>query len=137
MGVARWVTLPFAGERLESVVHFGNGKDAELTLAFAGGRRAVLPVSAVRVEADRGVVVDVSRWDDVSLTIQFLGSDLYLHSGRFGDPDDGDEVFAKLLPELLAEAHSWLAGGCEKELGWTVEVELRLTSRPSDSSDAA
>src|SRR5215468_9959882 len=128
MGVASWVTLPFAGERLESVVHFGNGKDAELTLTFAGGRRAVLPVNAVRVEADRGVVVDVSRWDDVSLTIQFLGSDLYLHSGRFGYPDDG---------EFLACAESWLAAGCEEELSWTVEVELRLASSPSDSSDVA
>jgi hypothetical protein len=44
MNVANWVTLPFIGERLESVVHFGNGKDAELRLTFADGRRVVLPV---------------------------------------------------------------------------------------------
>src|SRR5262249_7558402 len=39
MDVASWVTLPFAGERLASVVHIGNGKDAELLHTFAGGRR--------------------------------------------------------------------------------------------------
>jgi imidazolonepropionase-like amidohydrolase len=33
---------PFAGERLASVVHFGNGKDAELLLTFAGGPRVTL-----------------------------------------------------------------------------------------------
>jgi hypothetical protein len=131
--VASWVTLPFAGERLASVVHFGNGKDADLTLTFAGGRRVVLPVSAVRVEADRGVVVDVSRWDDVSLRIEYLGSDLYLHSGRFGYPGNFDQFVA----EFPAEAQSWLAAGCEEELLWVVEVELRLTTRPLDSSDAA
>jgi hypothetical protein len=37
MDVASWVTLPFAGERLASVVHFGNDKDAEFLLTFADG----------------------------------------------------------------------------------------------------
>jgi hypothetical protein len=82
--------------------------------------------SAVRVEADRGVVVDVSGWDDVSMVITYLGPDLCLHSGRFGCPDDDndDEFVAK----FLAKAQSWLAAGCEKELLWVVKVELRLAS---------
>jgi len=133
MDVTSWVTLPFAGERLASVVHFGSGKDAELRLAFAGGRRLMLPVNAVRVEVDRGIVVDVSAWDDVSIRIEYLGSDLYLHSGRFGFPDDGDACDAR----FLADAQRWLAAGCEEQLLWGVDVELRLVSRPSDSSDAA
>jgi hypothetical protein len=125
-------SLPFAGERLESVVHFGNGKDAELTLTFASGRRVIVPVDGLRVEVDRGVVVDVSRWDDVSLVIKYLGPDLHLHSGRLGYEDDHDEWTA----EFLAETRAWLAAGCEKELSWTVEVELRLVTGPPDSSDA-
>jgi hypothetical protein len=133
MDVASWVMLPFAGERLASVVHIGNGKDAELQLTFASGRRVMLPVSAVRVEVDRGVVVDASGWDDQSMRIQYLDPDLYLHSGRFGCPDGGDESVAG----FLAEAQSWLAAGCEEQLTWVVEVELRLASRPSGSSDAA
>jgi hypothetical protein len=126
-----WVALPFVGERLESVVHFGNGKDSELRLAFASRRRVTLPVSAVRVEVDRGIVVDVSSWDDVSLCIKYLGPDLILHSGRFHCPD-GDDVDA----EFVAEARSWLAAGCEKELRWVVHAEIRLTSRQADRSSA-
>ena len=103
MDVASWVTLPFAGERLESVVYVGNGKDAELLLTFDGGRRVMLLVSTVRVEADRGVVIDVSGWDDVSLRIEYLSdSELYLHSGRFGYPGDYDQF----VPEFLASAQS-------------------------------
>jgi hypothetical protein len=133
MDVASWVTLPFAGERLASVVHMGNGKDADLLLTFADGRRVMLPVSAMRVEAGQGIVVDVSRWDDVSMRIEYLGSDLYLHSGRFGYPGDYDQFVA----EFPAAAQSWLAAGCEEELLWVVEVELCLATRPPDSSDAA
>jgi len=132
MGVASWVTLPFAGERLTSVVHFGNGKDADLTLTFAAGRRVVLPVGTVRVETDRGVVVEVTRWDDVSLRIEYLGPDLHLRGGRFGYPGDYD----KFVDEFLASAQAWLAAGCEKELLWVVEVELHLATRASNPSDA-
>ena len=94
-----WVTLPFAGERLASVVHIGNGKNAKFLLTFADGRRVMLSVYAARVEADRGVVVDVSGWGDLSLRIEYLGSDLYLHSGRFGFGDDDDEFVAWFLAE--------------------------------------
>lgn len=127
MDVASWVTLPFAGERLESAVHLGNGKDAELRLAFTGGRRVVLSVSAVRVEADRGITVDVSSWDDVSIRIEYLGRDLQLRDGRMRFPDDGDESGA----EFLAEAQSWLATGCAEELPWVVDVELSFASGAS------
>lgn len=128
MDVASWVTLPFAGERLESAVHLGNGKDAELRLAFPGGRRVVLSVSAVRVEADRGITVDVSSSDDVSIRIEYLGRDLQLRGGRMRFPDDGDESGV----EFLAEVESWLATGCVEELAWVVEVELSLASGASE-----
>jgi len=49
----------------------------------------------------------------------------------------GRRVAEHPVATFPAEAQSWLAAGCEKELGWTVEVELRLASSPSDSSDAA
>jgi len=127
-----WVALPSADERLESVVHFGNGKDSELWLGFAARRRVTLPVRAVRVEVDRGVVVDVSSWDDVSLCITYLGPDLIFHSGRFSFSGGSDDVDA----EFMAEARSWLAAGCENELGWVVHAEIRLTSRQADRSNA-
>jgi hypothetical protein len=121
-GVVSSVALPFAGERLESVVQFGNGKDLELRIAFATGRRLKLEVGGVRVEVDGGVVVDTSCWDDVSLLIEYRGPDLSLHSGRFGDGEDGVDA------DFTAEAQSWLATGCEGELSWVVEAEIRLNS---------
>ena len=131
MDVANWIAMPLAGERLESVVFFGNGKDAELGLTFADGRRVTLPTSAVRVEVDGGIVVDLSSWDDISMRIDYRGPDLHLHSGRFGFPDGEEDA------DFLEAAQSWLAEGCEEDLGWVVEVEMRLVSRPPDSSDAA
>jgi hypothetical protein len=128
MEVVDWVEMPFAGERLASVVYFGSGKDAEVRLAFADGRRVTLPAGALRVEVDRGIVVDVSRWDDVSLRIAYLGPGLRLHGGRFGYPGGGDEQ-----ADFLAAARSWLTAGCVEELLWGVDVELRLASSPPDS----
>jgi hypothetical protein len=37
----------------------GSGKDAELEFRFADGHRVILPVNAVRVQVDGGVVVDM------------------------------------------------------------------------------
>jgi hypothetical protein len=119
-----WVALPFEGERLESVVQFGNGEDLELRMASAAGRRVTLAVSAVRVEADCGVVVETSCHDDVSLLIQYRGPNLALHSGRFRPGAGDDDVES----EFVREARSWLAAGCEGELSWVVEAEVRLTS---------
>jgi hypothetical protein len=124
-----WVSLPFSGELLESVVHFGNGKDAELELMFADGRRAVLAAKAVRLQVSGGVVVEVSSWDDVSLRTVYRAPGLTLHSGRIGFPAwDDDE------PALFrAGVGSWLAAGCDKELLWTVHVQVSLTSSPTNS----
>jgi hypothetical protein len=121
-----WIEMPFAGERLESVVHFGSGKDSELRLVFATGRRVTLAVSAVRVAVDLGVVVDVSGWDDVSLRIEYLGPNLNLHSGRFGFEVDDD-----FDAEFAAEARSWVCADCEGQLDRVVRAEIRLTSTPS------
>jgi hypothetical protein len=136
-----WVTLPFVGAQLKSVTHIGNGKDAELRLMFASGSRVTLPVSRVRVETDRGVVVDVSGRGDAELLIDYSGADIYLHSGQFTIDDGGyDYMLAEFLGEMLAEfldeAQSWVAAGGDKELRWAVRVELRLASRSSDLSGA-
>jgi hypothetical protein len=100
-----------------------------------------VPANELRVEVDRGIVVNVASWDDVSLRIEYLGPDFHLHSGRFGFSDsagpsgrpDGFDFDA----EFLAEAESWLAAGCVRACGWVVEVELRLASGLPGSSDAA
>lgn len=122
-----WVSLPFSDERLESVVHFGNGKDAELELVFTGSRRVVLPASAVRIHIGGGVVVEVSSWDDVSLRTEYRAPDLVFHDGRIGFPAADDD---QSNAQFSAEAREWLATGCTEELTWTVQVQLSLTSAP-------
>ena len=100
----------------------------KLVLAFAGGGRVALCRGALRVEVDRGIVIDVSRCDDISICMKYLGSDLYLSRGRFGYP--GDDA------DFLAAAQPWLDADCATELPWVVEVEMCLASRSSASSGA-
>jgi hypothetical protein len=120
-----WVDLPFADEALESVVHFGNGKDAELRLTFADGRRLVFDVGAVRVEVDGGVVVETSRWDDVSLIIDYRSADLRLRSAQIGYETER----AAEAREFRDSVRAWLAEGYDPvELEWVVSFRLHLTS---------
>ena len=127
-----WIEMPMMGERLESVRFLGNGKDAELVLAFAGGRLVTLPVSRSRVEVGSGIIVDVSSLDDVSICIEYAGPDLHLRSGRFGHLRYGDDH-----GDFLAAAQSWLAADCGAKLSWVVEAEMCLASGPPASSDVA
>jgi hypothetical protein len=120
----RWVTLPFTDEPLEAVVHFGSGKDADLELKFADGRRVKLPAGTVRVAVDGRVVIEATRWDDVSLHIEYRGPGRCLHSAQIGLP--GEDA------DFVAMAESWLAAGCHDELPCVVEAQLHLTSGPPD-----
>ena len=121
------VSLPFGGDRLESVVHFGNGKDADLKLIFADGRCAVLSVTAVQIQIDGGVVVEVSSGDDLSLLTEYRAPGLTFHSGRFGLSTRAEDLCA----EFLAEARSWLATGGHRDLMWVGKAQIRLTSSPT------
>jgi hypothetical protein len=122
LDVTTWVELPLAGGRLASIRYLGSGEEGELVLTFADGRRVMLPVSTSRVEAENGITVKVSPYDDVSLRIEYIGPELYLRSGRFAFPADDDADF-------LAAAQRWLAADCATDLGWVVNVEMCLGSR--------
>lgn len=127
--MTNWVDFPLIGNRLTSVRYQGSGKDAELVLAFADGRRVTLPVGRARVETDCGIIVTVSRLDDVSLSIEYTGPDLQLASARFGWPGDSrDEA------DFRADARSWLADGCQDEFYWTIDADIRLASGPPNGA---
>lgn len=121
-----WMELPFDGERLESVVHFGSGKDAELKLVFANGQPRVIPVNEVRFQIDGGVIIEVSPWDDVSLRSEYRAPGLTFHSGRVGIPEENDD---EIMAVFRDEVQSWLATGHAEELGWVVEAQISLSVR--------
>jgi hypothetical protein len=118
-----WVSLPHTDEPLRSVTHVGNGKDADIVIEFADGRRIELGVATVRVEADRGVVIETSALDDLSLEISYTGPNLLLRHGRIGFSDD-----ERWRAEIVDSARAWIESGCGGELSYAVYVELRLAS---------
>lgn len=120
---ASWVTLPRTGERLNALTYLGNGKDADLEFAFAGGTRMKLAVRDLRVETDRGVIVSTTAWDDASLKIAYTGADVYLRHGRIGLTDD-----EPWRAEFLDAAREWLDAGGGDDLGFVVSAELTLVS---------
>lgn len=118
----RWIALPLTNERLASVTHIGNGKDADLVLEFASGRWLELAVSSVRVETGHGTVVDVSAWGDTMLKITYTGTYLSLRHGRIGFRSDDERWRA----EFVNAAVAWLESDGDGELGFVVDVALQL-----------
>jgi hypothetical protein len=118
-----WVSLPQADEPLGSVTHVGNGKDADMVIEFADGRRIELGVASVRVEADRGVLIETSALDDLNLEISYTGRNLSLRYGRIGFRTD-----EKWRAEFVDGARAWIESGCRGALSWVVHVELQLAS---------
>lgn len=119
-----WVELPFVDEPLDSADHVGNGKDAEFELRLGSGLQVTLAATHVRVEIDGHVDVQVSSEGDLSLRISYRGEGLYLRRGRVGWPEED----GKWPAEFREDAQAWVAGGCEGDLLWAPEVEIRLGS---------
>jgi hypothetical protein len=128
MDSAIWFTLPFVDEPLTSVTHIGNGKDADLVIECASGRRLEVGVSHARVETNHDILVEVSPYDDVTLTITYTGRGLTLRRGRIHFSDD-----ERWLAAFLADAHAWVESG-ERALGYVVHAELWLGSASETSS---
>ncbi|QSB16879.1 hypothetical protein JQS43_11685 [Natronosporangium hydrolyticum] len=127
MDSSTWFTLPFIDEPLASVTHAGNGKDADLVIEFATGRRMEFGVSHARVETGDGIIVEVRPYDDATLTITYTGSGLTLRRGRIHFTDD-----ERWLAEFLADAHDWVESG-QRTLGYVVHAELWLGSTSGTS----
>lgn len=123
-----WFTLPFVDVPLASVTHVGTGKDADILLEFASGRRMEFGVSHARVETGNGIIVEVRPYDDASLTITYTGSGLTLRRGRILFP--ADEPWQT---EFLANARAWVESG-PRALGYVVHAELWLGSTPETPS---
>jgi hypothetical protein len=118
-----WLTLPVADEPVTSVTHSGSGKDADLVIEFVNGKRMEMGVSSLRVETDCGMVVNVTRLDDVTLHTVYTGRHLSLRSGRIRFVTPNDFWWAEFLDDVRA----WLESDTD-ELLYTVDIELQLTS---------
>lgn len=121
-----WVTLPWRDQPLRSVTHIGNGKQHELSIEFADGKRVDLASSTVRVEVDHGIVVETSPWGDTKLHIRYSGANLVLTGGRIGF----DRESAATFPD---DAQIWIEASSHDELLYTVDAELQLTSTRSSA----
>jgi hypothetical protein len=107
---------------LEWLVIGGNGKDLGLEVALADGRRLRMEASDVAVSTDGKVEMQLERYDDLNLEIQYAGLNLEIRSMQVTCPDpDWQEEFTAATRAFLAD------GG---ELGYCVGVRIALSGIP-------
>ena len=118
-----WETILSGQVPLTEVVVDGNGKDCDLTIALADGRRLVTGANQVTVTTEGTVNVVVDRIDDNNLDIHYSGPGLVVRSARvrYGDLERAEE--------FRADLRTWLAGGAgEDGLRYVVDAEITVAS---------
>ena len=118
-----WETILSGRVALTEVVVDGNGKDCDLTIALADGRRLVAGANQVTVSAEGRVNVVVDAIDDNNLEIRCAGPGLEVRSARvrYGNPEYQEE--------FRADLRAWLSGGAgEGGLRYVVDAEITVAS---------
>lgn len=131
---AAWITVPGVGEPLDTVIHIGNGKDADLFMMLASGRAIELATNGVRVETEGSVEITTTAWGDTALRTEYTAPELVLAGGRMSFSGDIDDPWTEMF---LRDAKGWIASGLKGELGYVVAVELQLGSSVSAAAAAA
>ncbi|HEX6683674.1 MAG TPA: hypothetical protein VF062_12805 [Candidatus Limnocylindrales bacterium] len=106
---------------MNEVEVFGNGKRAEITIRLADGRRVEFMIANVRLVLCEGMVVESSRWDDVSRVLRVAGPDVSIHKGSVGWPGNKEDDISEIAAQLSEGA----------PLEYVVDVELELNKRGS------
>jgi hypothetical protein len=118
-----WETILSGRVALTEVVVDGNGKDCDLTIALADGRRLVAGANQVTVSAEGRVNVVVDAIDDNNLEIRYSGPGLEVRSARvrYGN--------LEYQEEFRADLRAWLSGDAgEDGLRYVVDAEITVAS---------
>jgi hypothetical protein len=118
-----WETILSGQVPLTEVVVDGNGKDCDLTIALADGRRLVAGANQVTVSAEGRVNVVVDAIDDNNLEIRYSGPGLEIRCARvrYGNLERQEE--------FRADLRAWLSGGGgEDGLRYVVDAEITVAS---------
>jgi hypothetical protein len=129
---AIWKSLPLEGSVFERLTLLGNGKDKDMELVLADGRRFRMGADDLRVTGCAGMTVQATSVGDLSLRIDYVGANLMIRHARVGTPvyhwsgpRETEEDFEQALREFLR------ADGRE-ELLWAVSLELELVAAADD-----
>jgi hypothetical protein len=118
-----WQTIMPEPAPLAWLVIGGNGKDLGLEVALADGRRLRMETSDVAVSTDGAVQMQLERFDDVNLEIQYAGPGLEIRSMQVTSPDPAWQE------EFTAATRSFVADG--GELSYLVGVRIALAASPN------
>lgn len=119
-----WVPILTEPAPLREVIVSGNGKDADLTISLADGRRFEMGAADVTVSADGPVTVRFKRIDDVNAEIRYSGADLEVRSARISFGPDGTDEFRDDVSEWLESSPH--ANPYRDSLGYCVDAEIVL-----------
>lgn len=110
-------TLPIEGLALRELFRQGNGKDAEVQMVAADGRRFSFEVGRLlRIAVSGTVLTEVRALDDVSLRVRYTAEHLVLKRAQIeypGSEEEWEEDLAKFGHE---EPLSWVIPLAELEL---------------------
>lgn len=116
--------VDFGRTALRHITMIGNGKDADLTIAFVDGRRFQLGVNDMDIKATGSHQVRVSGAGDSSLKIEYATNGLRIDSAAFAFSNDHDEWQTQFEEEL----RKWAEAEESRPLLWCADVRIVLTS---------
>ena len=119
-----WHSVLVGPAPLADVVIVGSGKDADIRIALADGKRLLMGAGDVTVSADSSVRARIQWLDDVNVEIRYCGPGLVARSVRVkydsGDPEWQDEFHQDL--------RAWLASDSSYEFNYSVDADIVLAA---------
>ncbi|WP_433656858.1 hypothetical protein ACQPW1_36230 [Nocardia sp. CA-128927] len=122
------VEIPIGGREFVDIVASGNGKNAELRVRLVDGTTLEMRLAYLSVVGDCAKETAVQRYDDSSLNVWYSGVGLVVRSLDLScRADDGDAE--EWEAEFENDVRSWIDGGFEGELNYSVYARVALTHR--------
>ena len=110
-------TLPIEGLALRELFRLGNGKDAEVQIVAADGRRFSFPMGEhLRIAVNGAVLTEVQALDDVNLRVRYTAEHLVLKRARVEYPGSLKEWKEDLASFRREESLLWTIPLADLEL---------------------
>ncbi|MBF6128454.1 hypothetical protein [Nocardia brasiliensis] len=121
------VAVPIGGQELVDMVATGNGKDADLRLRLVGGTTLEMGLAHLSVVGDCVLETAVQGYGDSSLSVWYSGTGVVVVRSLDLSCCLLDEVAEDWDEEFRDDVRTWIDGGFEGTLSYSVYVRVDLT----------